>query len=342
MWGLLVGISAGIFSLVILLGIGEIYAAAIDKNTPQSSHLVATQPKIVPIVDATETKKDQQIARLTEELERTKEDLRQTRVEMKSLTDNMAEHFISNYRDTIAVVGTGIGIVAALLGGLIAWGYGLVKEGLTKKIKQETEKVHSGMVEESKGRLSYMIYRNLSHAFYLYYRALLGNTGHLGFKGGTDLAAWFAEGARETASKLEEGIEKENWLIGAELHLQYHFACKSLIPTSHIIKNEIVANTVKLYERLKLTSGEHLDLYSAETMAWVFIVCGTDAEKEKGKVLLQTVLMNSNIKASYIRELEENYKAVGIEFKPLEDGSFQCIEIATIQQGQALQSGQVC
>lgn len=302
-WGILIGVGAGVFSSGILLGVGTIYAASTDARILRDVQLGASSSYVAPPVVVTpETTKDQQLERVIEELNRTKEDLRQTNAALKSLTDNISEHFISNYRDTITVVGAGIGIVAALLGGLMAWAYGLLKEGLTKKIKAETEEVHDGMMEESKSRLFYMIYTNLSHAFYLYYRALFVNTSHLGFKGGTDLAIWFAGRARENALMLRDGNEREERSISAGLHLQYHAACKALIPGSNIIKADVVSKTSNLYAKLTQIKGSKADLYSTETMAWVLITLGTEDEKAIGKTMLESVLTNPEITISYKKE----------------------------------------
>ena len=144
--GELLGGVTWVFCYGILLGVGTMYASTLDAKVSKDISLATITPQITPpIVTSPEVTGDHQVSRVLEELNRTKDDLRQTNAALKSLTDNISGHFISNYSDTITVVGTGIGIVAAVLGGIIAWGYGLLKEGLTKKIKKESEEAHTAM-----------------------------------------------------------------------------------------------------------------------------------------------------------------------------------------------------
>ncbi|MCK5354238.1 MAG: peptidoglycan-binding protein [Methyloprofundus sp.] len=68
------------------------------------------------------TDRDTAINPPSKELNKIKDDLKSTNASLISLTDDMSNHFITNYRDLVAVVGVSLGIVAGLLAGLLAWG----------------------------------------------------------------------------------------------------------------------------------------------------------------------------------------------------------------------------
>lgn len=320
-WGVLMGLGSGGFSYIILLGVGTIYASSTDARILRDIKLAANASHIAPLIVATsETTKDQQLARVIEELNRTKEDLRQTDAALKSLADNISGHFISNYRDTITVIGAGIGIVAALLGGLIVWGYGLVKEGLAKKIKRETEEVHAAVVEKSESRLSYLIYKNLSYSFYRYYRVILDQPTHPGFKGGVELACWFAEGTIAHAFKAHEGEERQKLLNDAKLHLLFHNACRTFISDSEIVNKDVLDQAAIHYKRLTEANESRTDLYSRDTIAWIYVLLGGDVLQKEGKNILRSIFSNPEITVAYRKELEENYKKRGIDLTSLLSG----------------------
>jgi hypothetical protein len=309
--GVLVGIVFGGISYLILLGAGDLYANIVDTKNSRTIPLRNEGVQISPAeIAAPETGKEQQVELIIAELNRTKEDLRQTNIAMQSLADNISGHFISNYRDTITVIGAGIGIVAAVLGGVIAWGYGLLKESVTKKIKRETEEVHRAMVEKSESKLSYLIYKNLSYAFYRYYRVILNQPSHPGFKGGVELASWFAEGTVKYALLAHEGDERDKLVTDAKSHLLYHTACKCLTTNSGIIEKEILDQAVSLNAKFGEGRG---DLYSKDTIAWIFILSEDEDLKEEGKKILKSILVNPTITVAYRKELEENYKKRGID-----------------------------
>jgi hypothetical protein len=318
-WGLLIGGFAFVSSWAILWGLGKTYAATTDVHIPQSNQFKAAGVDPAPIIENRETTKDQQVAQLIAELERTKEDLGQTKAALKSLTDHMVEHFISNYRDTITVVGAGIGIVAALLGGLIAWAYGLLKDGLTKKIKRETEEVHAAVVGKSESRLSYLIYKNLSYSFYRYYRVILDKPDHPGFKGGVELASWFAEATISHAGKAHDGEERDRLVADAKSHLLFHNACRIWIPESGVHKKEILDEAVTHYETIQTLDGnsQDLNLYSRDTIAWIFILLGDESRRKEGANILQSILGNPKMTIAYRKELEENYRKRGVDLTVL-------------------------
>ena len=316
--GTLIGLGAWVLCSGILLGVGTIYASSTDAKILRDVQLAANASHIAPPIEAMpETTKDQQLARVVEELNRTKDDLKQTNAALKSITDNMSSHFISTYSNTISVLGAGLGIVAAVLGGLIAWGYGVLKEGLTNKIKEEAEEAHTAMVERSESGLSSLIYKNLSYAFYRYYRVILDQPEHPGFKGAVELAAWFAEGTIENALKTPAGEKRDRRVNDAKLHLLYHNACRNLSDNSGIIKKEIIDQAVNHHKRLKELNEDKADLYSKDTIAWIYVLWGDDQLKEEGKNILRSILADPALTVGYRKELEENYKKREIDLATL-------------------------
>jgi len=322
MYGALIGGAVWVISHCILLEVGTIYASSTDveilKNIQLSATQPATQPHVVPLTGAgSELTQEQKLSLLTEELARTKEELKQNSAALKSLTDNISGHFISNYRDTITVLGAGLGIAAAVLGGLIAWSYGVLKDELTKKIKEEAEEAHTAMVKRSESGLFTLIYKNLSYAFYRYYRVILDDPGHPGFKGGVELATWFAEGTIENALKIPAGKERDRMVNGAKLHLLYHNGCQRLRTDSVISKKELIDQAATHHKRLNEANEDKADLYSKDTIAWIYILWGDEPLKEKGKEILRNILADPAITVAYRTELEENYKKREIELTAL-------------------------
>jgi len=317
-WG--AGIGAGVLgiSYVILLWVGTAYASIINTDSLQDNRAKVMIAPAELSLKASETAKDQQLVQVIEELNRTKADLAETRAVLKSVTDKITEHFISNYRDTIDVLAAGLGILSAIFGGLIAWGYGLAKEGLTKKIKQETERMHSDLMEESQRILFYKVYANLSYAFYRYYRAILHDPGHSGFRGGVNLASWFARGARDNALKLAKGEKRDEMAREAALHLQYHLASESLIHESNIDKKKVIKTARELRGLLEEGVDEASPISFKETVAWVFILLGDETEKTEGYQLLKEVLSSPQMTVIYRKELAENYNKIGFNIDTLE------------------------
>ena len=59
---------------------------------------------------------------LAAKLDNLENGLRNTNNSVKSLVTEMPYHFITSYRDLVAIIGVGLGIIAGLLGGIFAWG----------------------------------------------------------------------------------------------------------------------------------------------------------------------------------------------------------------------------
>ena len=255
-------------------------------------------------------------------LNKVKEDLNNTNVALRTITDNMSDYYITTYRDIVNTIGVNIGIIAALFGGLLVWGIPKLKEDIEKETTEKLKTEYEKMLTDATNKLDTehkqillkiqsRIYTNLSHAFYLYYRDLFNNRWHGGFKSGISLALWFAEGAIANAKKINPGEEQTFLLKNAELHKLYHRTCQCLIPGLYSSKErEDIIDTTKQYLDFAYKEQEIALLYSQETIAWVFILLGSDNEKQEGMHILKKVLYCAS--PEYREQIIYNYDNLGI------------------------------
>lgn len=237
----------------------------------------------------------EEIKSLAEELRRTKNDLQNTNVALKGMNDGIAGHFVSNFRDLVAVVGTGMGIALALIGIFIA--YGVPK--LADYIQNEVSLAHKKELVLTGSKINWGVYTNLSHAFYRYYRGF-EDRGHRGFQSGVDLAIWFSDGAVAFADKMPDDPEKQDMKEYAEQHRAYHYASqKAPSPLNRQIALNLVPQIKGLADKY-YTNKNSKWINCKDTVAWILIRLGDEKQQAQGKRVLEELLEELEKERRYI------------------------------------------
>jgi hypothetical protein len=277
-------------------------------------------------VDVPNSGGEETIGALYKKLETTRDDMKNTNAALKALSDNMASYFINNFRDLVALLATAIGITVALFGVWLGFYLPIFKKNMINTINQthekkmeETESAHIRIRDESKSKVQYTIYINLSSAFYKYYKNFLKNQNEDHSKispeleGGIYLAIWFVDKAiRSIVDLPQENREKSDMMEQAKSHKAYHYASQSLIgKLSDEHKNEALYEADRI-KKLAVGFWERGEvrkwMVTMDTTAWIYILLGDTEKKEEGMTLLKQL-------SKYPEFLEEcggNYRKIGV------------------------------
>lgn len=154
---------ASVQNMQLLLGLNEVEDKA--SSTGINRDVLYGNTQMQSIFTDAEINQDQKIKAIVLELNKTKEELRNTNATLKSLSDNMAEHFISNFRDVTSLIGVGLGILAGIIGTIIWQAIRI----LNNKIKDRVTESHLEMLEYSESQVSACLLAPISaHCLNLY------------------------------------------------------------------------------------------------------------------------------------------------------------------------------
>lgn len=284
-----------------------------------------TPPPVAKVPPEPETDDSKKINALSGELNTTKDDLKNTNAELKTLKDSISANFFSSYTGLVAILITTIGIALGLLGALLAWYVPKTIEdikGETRKIHDEKIKqaneLHEQLREKSRSIIEYAIYLKLSRAFYLYYAFFLSPPNDPDkvkheLKGGASLAIWFIDNAIESMRLHPEEELRDHYIEYAKTHRAYHFASKSIAEKlSEQDKNDAILEAF----RLKNLANNYFNkgkinewIEFMDTVVWIFILLGNDDQRTEGRELLKKLASHD----TFIKECGKNYRLIGEE-----------------------------
>jgi len=111
------------------------------------------------------TNEDKKLAALAQELNETKENLKNTNEALKTITDNMSDHFINNFNNLFTLLLSILAIVVTAFSVWLGWYIPIVQEEIANKVEQ----AHQNMITKTDNRVTAGVLLSISsHCINLY------------------------------------------------------------------------------------------------------------------------------------------------------------------------------
>jgi len=249
---------------------------------------------------------EEKLAALTQELNKTKEDLKNTNAEFKILKDSISANFINSYTGLVDILITTIGIALGLLGVLLAW----VMPKIEDRIKNKVIKAHRGMLTLTENRVSARVLTDFSaHCIYLYKDI---DKSDVKYKNYLDMAISLSGLGFNKAKYLTDDnplTDKEDKIVkNACLNNRIYYLLERGTE-----KDKLEAE--KHFKDLQDVANKHEESLAPgwwsvkETLAWAMLKLYPD-KKDEIKKIIQSLLTNSKLDATWVSNIRNKWEKI--------------------------------
>ncbi|UJP00089.1 MAG: peptidoglycan-binding protein [Nitrosomonas sp.] len=248
---------------------------------------------------------EEKLAALAQELKETQENLKNTNEALRTITNNMSDHFINNFNNLFTLLLSILAIVVTAFSVWLGWYIPRFQEEITDKVR----KAHDEMLRLTESRVSARVLTDFSaHCIYLYKDIDKSDTK---YKNYLDMAISLSGLAFDKAENLTD----DSSLTGEDKKVKSACLNNRIYYLLERGTDKDKWEAEKHFKDLQDVAEEHeksliTGWWSVkETLAWAMLKLYPDKKNEIKKII-QSLLTNSSLDAKWVSDLHNKWEKI--------------------------------